>query len=321
MYTIQGLRAFVAVCQYGSVTAAADAIHRTQPQVSRLISELEAEVGFALFVREGRRLTATMRGIRFFEEARRALASFDDIERFARELRVEKDAPVRILAPPHAVHTVIPPAIARLRKQRPELHVQIEILVRSSIGTWSAYRPFDLGIAALPFDLPWIRKEPLARTKMMLLVPDDHPLAEVQCISAADTQKYPLIALQPSAFARQQMEEQFKIFGIAPDIVCETQSIMSACQMVAHGIGLTPVDPLLMTAVGLKGMKAVEWEIPIYIEYCLFRPISGTTSELVGKFSSTLHEVVREICEGASGRFIKKLTLDASAAELAKHTN
>jgi DNA-binding transcriptional LysR family regulator len=292
MYTIQGLRAFVAVCQHGSVTAAADAIHRTQPQVSRLISELEAEVGFALFVREGRRLTATMRGIRFFEEARRALASFDDIERFARDLRVEKDAPVRILAPPHAVHTVIPPAIARLRKQRPELHVQIEILVRSSIGTWSAYRPFDLGIAALPFDLPWIRKEPLARTKMMLLVPDDHPLAE-----------------------------QFKIFGIAPDIVCETQSIMSACQMVAHGIGLTPVDPLLMTAVGLKGMKAVEWEIPIYIEYCLFRPISGTTSELVGKFSSTLHEVVREICEGASGRFIKKLTLDASAAELAKHTN
>ena len=73
---------------------------------------------------------------------------------------------------------------------------------------------------------------------------------------------------------------------------------------------------------GRDGFRPViEWEIPIYIEYCLFRPISGTTSELVGKFSSTLHEVVREICEGASGRFIKKLTLDASAAELAKHTN
>jgi DNA-binding transcriptional LysR family regulator len=307
MYTIQGLRAFVAVCQQGSVTAAAETIHRTQPQVSRLISELEADLGFALFVREGRRITPTIRGVRFFEEARRTLASFDDIERVVSELRVEKDAPVRVLAPPHAVHTVIPPAIARVRKKHPEMHVQVEIITRSSIGNWSAYRPFDIGIAALPFDLPWIRKEPLARTKMLLLVPAKHPLASVERVSAAETAKYPLVALQPASFARQQMEEQFKLFGIAPDIVCETQSVMSACQMVAHGIGLTPVDPLLMTAVGLTGVKAVEWEIPIYLEYCLFRPVSGATSELVGKFRAALHEVVAEICGGAAGRSIKRL--------------
>jgi hypothetical protein len=89
---------------------------------------------------------------------------------------------------------------------------------------------------------------------------------------------------------------------------------MSACQMVAHGIGLTPVDPLLMTAIGLDGMKAVDWEIPIYLEYCLFRPISGTTSELVGKVASALHQVVGEICAGASGRFIKRLTVDPRSA-------
>jgi DNA-binding transcriptional LysR family regulator len=185
--------------------------------------------------------------------------------------------------------------------------VQIEIITRSSIGSWSAYRPFDIGIAALPFDLPWIRKEPFARTKMLLLVPAKHPLANVQRISAADTEKYPFVALQPSSFARQQMDEQFKLFGIAPDIVCETQSVMSCCQMVAQGIGLTPVDPLLMTAIGLTGVKAVEWEIPIYLEYCLFRPVSGATSELVGKFRSALHEVVAEINGGAEGRSIKRL--------------
>jgi DNA-binding transcriptional LysR family regulator len=307
MYTIQGLRAFVAVCQHGTVTAAAESIHRTQPQVSRLISELEAELGFALFVREGRRLTPTIRGVRFFEEARRTLASFDDIERVASELRVERDAPVRVLAPPHAVHTVIPPAIARVRKKHPELHVQIEIITRSSIGTWSAYQPFDIGIAALPFDLPWIRKEPLVRTKMLLLVPIKHPLANAERVTVADTAKYPLVTLQPSSFARQQMDEQFRLLGIAPEIVCETQSVMSACQMVACGIGLTPVDPLLMTAVGLTGVKAVEWDIPIHLEYCLFRPVSGTTTELVEKLRAALHEVVGEICGGAAGRFIKRL--------------
>jgi hypothetical protein len=82
---------------------------------------------------------------------------------------------------------------------------------------------------------------------------------------------------------------------------------MSACQMVAHGIGLTPVDPLLMTAIGLTGVKAVEWEIPIYLEYCLFRPVSGATSELVGKFRAALHEVVAEIFGGADGRSNKRV--------------
>jgi hypothetical protein len=54
-------------------------------------------------------------------------------------------------------------------------------------------------------------------------------------------------------------------------------------------------------------VKAVEWEIPIYLEYCLFRPVSGATSELVGKFRSALHEVVAEIFGGAAGRSIKRL--------------
>jgi ureidoacrylate peracid hydrolase len=40
-----------------------------------------------------------------------------------------------------------------------------------------------------------------------------------------------------------------------PALVCETQTIVSACQMVAHGIGLTAVDPLLMTANELVGVK------------------------------------------------------------------
>jgi DNA-binding transcriptional LysR family regulator len=299
MYTIQGLRAFVAVCQSGTITAAADMIRRTQPQVSRLISELEAEVGFALFVREGRRLTVTKRGIRFFDEARRALASFDDIDRVASELRTAKDGTVRILAPPHAAHSVIPPAIARVRKQHPEFHVQLEILTRNSIGAWSAYRPFDIGIAALPFDLPWIHKEPFARTKMMMLVPKHHPLANARRVSAADTAKYPFVALQPSVPVRQQMDAAFKKFGITPEIVCETQTIVSACQMVAHGIGLTAVDPLLMAAVDLAGVKVIEWEIPIYLDYCLFRPISGSTSELVGKLAKALRDVVANVPENA----------------------
>jgi DNA-binding transcriptional LysR family regulator len=304
MYTIQNLRAFVAVCQSGSVTAAADLIRRTQPQVSRLVSELEAELGFSLFIREGRRLTPTPRSIRFFDDARRTLTAFDDIGRAATELRAERAAPIRVLAPPHAAHSIIPATIAKLREKHPDLRVQLEILARNSIGAWSAYGPFDIGIAALPFDLPWIRKEPLARTKMVALVPRKHPLANAHRITAADTEKYPFIALQQSTPTRKKMDEAFRRARIKPNIVCETQTVLSAYQMVAHGIGITAVDPILMTAASLADVKTVEWEIPIYLDYCLFRPISKSSSEMGEKFAEALHRLVAEI-ERTSGFFIK----------------
>jgi DNA-binding transcriptional LysR family regulator len=103
------------------------------------------------------------------------------------------------------------------------------------------------------------------------------------------------------------MEKEFQRLGIAPDIVCETQSVMSACQLVASGIGMTPVDPLLLSAIGLTGVTPVAWDIPIDLEYCFFRPISGASSPLIQKFSSALRAVVNEICDGPTGRFIKRL--------------
>jgi DNA-binding transcriptional LysR family regulator len=304
MYTIQNLRAFVAVCQSGSVTAAADLIHRTQPQVSRLVSELESELGFALFIRDGRRLTPTQRSVRFFDDARRTLTAFDDIGRVAKELRAERDAPIRVLAPSHAAHSVIPATISRLREKRPDLRVQLEILSRNSIGAWSAYGPFDIGIAALPFDLPWIRKEPLARTKMVALVPRKHPLANARRVTVADTERYPFVALQQSTPTRRKMDEAFRKARVKPDIVCETQTIFSACQMVAHGIGITAVDPLLMSNVNATEVKMIEWDIPIYLEYCMFRPISRSTSDLAEQFARTLRGIVQEV-EPLSGFFVK----------------
>ncbi|CAM3148072.1 regulatory helix-turn-helix protein, lysR family [Paracoccus aminovorans] len=53
------IEAFRAIIESGSVTAAAELLFLTQPSVSRLLADLEAELGFALFARIGRSLTPT----------------------------------------------------------------------------------------------------------------------------------------------------------------------------------------------------------------------------------------------------------------------
>src|SRR6516165_12292643 len=68
---LKRLQAFRAVFEAAAVTRAAERLHTTQPAVSRLIGDLEAELGLALFVRQRRRLVPTAEGRAFYPMPRR----------------------------------------------------------------------------------------------------------------------------------------------------------------------------------------------------------------------------------------------------------
>src|SRR2546422_8749447 len=83
----KALVALGAVITEGTVTAAAQRMHRTQPVVSRLIAQLESAGGVALFRRGGRRLLPTGGGLGLFRENERALFALSQNEIAARDIR------------------------------------------------------------------------------------------------------------------------------------------------------------------------------------------------------------------------------------------
>ena len=85
---VDRLRAALAVRDLRSVTSAADQLGLTQPAVSRLVSLLEADLGFALFARERRRLVLTERGRSYLSEAEASLGALQRLSALGRELRV-----------------------------------------------------------------------------------------------------------------------------------------------------------------------------------------------------------------------------------------
>ena len=74
LFDLRQLEAFAAVISTGSVTGAAKVIGKSQPVVSRLIQELESDLGFDLFTRYGRRITPTENGVSFYREVERLFA-------------------------------------------------------------------------------------------------------------------------------------------------------------------------------------------------------------------------------------------------------
>ncbi|MCI8452002.1 MAG: LysR family transcriptional regulator [Eggerthellaceae bacterium] len=76
---IRSMQYFLAVAREGSFTKAADALHMTQPPLSRQIKDLEEELGTPLFDRSGRRVTLTEEGLLFRERAQEAVDLFESI--------------------------------------------------------------------------------------------------------------------------------------------------------------------------------------------------------------------------------------------------
>lgn len=286
------LQALRAVMETGSVTQAAQRMSRTQPQVSRLIAMLEDELGFALFLRQGRRLVPTQDGIQFYEEAKPILSGFDDVSRIAKDIRTRKDAWLKIIAQPYLAHGILPAAIADFARTNPNARVSLEIRSRAEVGQWIAGQQFDLGIAALPIEAQAVRSEAFARVRVVAALPKGHRLAERAAISAQDLTDEPFVALKPFTLLRHYVDDQFSRAGLKPVIRAETSSGLSACQLVARGLGVTLADPLI--AHGVEGLLMKRWEPDLRLTYGFLFPTNYAPSSLALAFAETLKTSVKK---------------------------
>lgn len=289
---VQQMRALIAVMEIGTVTGAAAAIGRTQPQVSRLISNLEDEIGFPLFVRERRRLVATQRGARFYDEVKNALDGLDNIKRVAEQIRNDTEGVLRILAPPYVAHTVLPRALAAFRERYPDRRTVVEIVMRNAIGSWIAFHPFDVGIASLPFEIPAFKVKRFASVESVVVLPKGHPLAVRRTIQPADLDGVPFVAMHRNTPMRRRLDGIFEREGITLNIVGETTTSVSACEMAAQGLGVTIIDAVVPMCTNQALIEYRSWKPGFASEYGLIYPAAASISKAASDFSSIITETL-----------------------------
>ena len=98
---IQNLRAFIAVAESGSFSAAAQALHLTQPAISKRIALLEGELDTALFDRVGRRARPTQAGERLLQHARRIVRQISLAEQDVRDLATSVSGSLKLATSHH----------------------------------------------------------------------------------------------------------------------------------------------------------------------------------------------------------------------------
>jgi len=137
------VRAFLAVAETGSLSAAARALGQSQPTLGRHIKAAEAALGATLFVREPDGLRLTEIGGMLLGPAREMAAASARLETLAagRDMRVS--GTVRITASVVVSHYLLPRIIAELRDAEPDIEVE---LVPSDTTENLIFREADIAI-------------------------------------------------------------------------------------------------------------------------------------------------------------------------------
>lgn len=121
------LRAFVAVVDHGGFSAAARALDMSSPSITRLVAELEGQLGVRLLQRTTRRVTLTDEGAVYLERVRRVLGDLDDADALVSQRSQQVSGVLRVLATPVLANVLVAPVVARLLDQHDGLRVDLDV--------------------------------------------------------------------------------------------------------------------------------------------------------------------------------------------------
>ncbi|MEQ8903454.1 MAG: LysR family transcriptional regulator [Roseovarius sp.] len=284
----KSLLAFRAFMEGGSVNDAAERLHRTQPQVSRLLASLEDEVGFSLFVRKGRRLNPTREARKLYSQVERALSSLDEVENEARRIKNHQRSHVRILTAPHVTNVLVAEAIATLTEETPQFTATIDSRTRIDIDIWLGREQFDIGISVLPLDDSSIDIEPMTSVNAVAVMHKDNPLATHAEISLEDLIDEPLVINSPRTVMRQRIDALFRKKGASPNIRLETPNGVIACELAARGLGVSIADGFVARSSMRPDMVIRPFSPKLTLDYVLFFPRWRTRTQSVNRLAELI---------------------------------
>lgn len=242
---LRQIEAFRSVMRMGSMTAAADVLYTSQPNVSRLIAQLELSTGLTLFKRAGVRLIPTQEGQAFFQEVERAFVGLDSLKHSAKNIRNLGTGRLRVAAVPSTGLSVIPEVLKAFTATRPELTVSLHVNSSPTVEQWVKSQFCDIGIVVHPGDLANHQVELLAQVAAVCVLPSAHPLAAQEAITFSDLEGQPFVSLCHGDGTRALVDGLFEQAGVERVMAVEAQYSAINCEMVAHGMGITLAHPLV----------------------------------------------------------------------------
>lgn len=264
---LRSLRVFVEVVRRGGFTAAATKVALTQPSISRVIKQLEDDVGQVLITRQHRAIVPTEAGKILYRHAQNLLRDHAALETEMADLAGLRRGVLTLGIPPLS-GTLFVPLIKRYKERYPD--IELILYEKGSKATEKALLGADmqLGTLILPLDTALYDSVPVFQDRLALAAPLDSPWAQRESVRLSELHEEAFIIFPEDFALNDTVRNACSEAGFEPEIAASSSHFSFIAGLIESrvGIALLPLSVVRNTnsvAVIRLEDPVVEWNIAI----------------------------------------------------------
>lgn len=250
---LRQLNAVVAVADHGSFSAAADALHTVQSNVSTHVARLERELGCSLVDRsDACRLTEEGQAV--VERARRIAGELEALVADVAALRHEVTGNVRLGMIGTTARWLVPRLLHSMGERHPKVHTVVVDATSTSLEPQLSSGRLDLAVVNMPVPGDDLTARALFDEDLLLVVPSEHDLAQKEHVSLVDTDGMSLLLPAPGTSFRNEIDAALKAYGVSWQPRAELDGVRLIASLTFEGLG-----PAVLPATAIPDWLTGAW--------------------------------------------------------------
>lgn len=290
--TYRQLEIFHAVMTTGSVTSAANALHLSQPAVTKLLRSTEERLGFLLFYRISGRMVPTDDAFVIMHEVERLFHDMSSVRQTIVDVRMGRSGALNIVGVPPLCQIIIPKAIAKFTKERPDVQVSFAQRDGNVVMQYVASQRADIGLSFLVPLHSSVNAETLSERSMVCIVPRGHRFAKRTSVTTVDLQDEPLISYPQDSTLQPLIATEFTSSKTELPRGIQATSIVTTWALVQQGVGIGIVENISRLRELYDNVVIVPFSPAISVRLDCITPRNKPPSRLAHLFMKTVLEIL-----------------------------
>lgn len=247
------LRAFVLLAEFGSFSAAAAQMHMGQPALSQAVAKLEEIVGVRLLERSTRNVRLTRAGEEFLKDANRVLGELGLLLTHGTEWAKASRGYLLLLTVPSVAHQILFPIVLEFGAHYPNVQIAVNDYVDPILRERMAQGEGDLALCTDPGTREHGPFLPLVKDEFCVVLPAQHPLAELDSIDMRQLAKEQLVLQRRGALLRSYVDPALARLRLKHQPI-EVNQTLTLLGMVEAGLGVSLLPSLVAPSLFLKSI-------------------------------------------------------------------
>ncbi len=242
------LRTFQTIVYSGSFNRAAEELNYAQSTVTMQMQKLEADLGVQLIER-GKQITLTEAGRLFHEQSLHIVKDMERLQSSLADLKIGEAGSIRVGVTDPTASYRFPLVLQHFMTLFPKIEVSVDIAGTPALCERLLRGELDFALCSAPELSKELYFEPLFTEEFVLLMPEQHPLANQQAVTPEELRGHRLLITAANCPYRKKLGSVLQESGGPPMNTMEIGSMTALKYYVESGLGLALVPEIMLNPI------------------------------------------------------------------------